>query len=79
MEKAGEGIGKPFVIPNDLLLADPEEMYPLLCEAADESKVNIFRTNINYKTDDQVEILKYVLLTGDTRFFDAFRLKSGRL
>lgn len=78
MEKAGEGIAKPFVIPNDLLLADPEEMYPLLCEAANELKVNIFRTNIHYNTNDQVEILKYVLLTGDTRFFDAFRLKSGR-
>lgn len=79
MEKAGESIAKPFVIPNDLLLADPEEMYPLLCEAANESKVNIFRTNIHYNTNDQVEILKYVLLTGETHFFDAFRLKSGRL
>lgn len=78
MEKAGEGIARQFCIPDFLLLANPDEMYPLLCEAANEFRVNIFRTNIHYKIDDQVEILKYVLLTGDTHFFDAFRLKSGR-
>jgi len=78
MEKAEEGIARQFWIPNNLLLADPDEMYPLLCEAANESGVNIFRTNIHYNTDDQAEILKYILLTSDTSFFDSFRLKSGR-
>ncbi|QSZ27661.1 DUF1430 domain-containing protein [Aceticella autotrophica] len=79
MEKAGEDIGKPFIIPNNPLFSNPNEMYPILCEAANEHKVNIFRTNICYKANNQVEILKYVLLTSNTRFFDAFRLKSGRL
>ncbi len=78
MEKAEETIAKPFVIPNDSFLADPDELYPILCEAADEFNVNVFRKSINFKTDNQVEILKYVLLTRDTDYFDAFRLKSGR-
>ncbi|GAB6275314.1 MAG: DUF1430 domain-containing protein [Peptococcaceae bacterium] len=78
MEKAGEGITRQFYIPDSLLLANPDEMYPLLQETANEFKVNIFRTNIHYKPNDQVEILKYVLLTADTYFFDAFRIKSGR-
>ena len=78
MENVEEGIAKQFEIPNDLLLADSDELYPLLCEAANVYKVNIFRTNIHYNADDQEEMLKYVLLTGDTHFFDAFRLKSGR-
>lgn len=78
MEMAGEGIARPFYIPNDQLLAVPDEMYPLLCEAAKESKVNIFRTNIRYNKNDQAEIIKYMFLTGDTSFFSSFRLKSGR-
>jgi putative ABC transport system permease protein len=79
MEKAGEGIARQFWIPDDPLLSGPDEMYPLLSEAANESRVNIFRTNIHYRADNRAEILKYVLLTGNTHFFDAFRLKSGRL
>ncbi len=78
MEKAEEAIAKPFMIPNDILLADPDKMYLLLCEAATEFNVNIFRTSINYKTDNQVEIVKYMLLTYDSDYFDFFKLKGGR-
>jgi len=78
MERAGEDIARQFYIPDTLLLADPDEMYLLLYEAANESGVNIFRKNIHYKLDDQVEVLKYVLLTADTHFFDIFRIKCGR-
>lgn len=71
-------IAKQFVIPNDTILSTPEEIYPILYETANECKVNIFRTNINYTADDKAEIIKYVLLTKDTAFFDTFRLRSGR-
>ena len=43
VEKLEEGIAKQFAIPNNLILANPNAMYPLLCEAANEYKVNIFR------------------------------------
>ncbi|HOR00032.1 MAG TPA: DUF1430 domain-containing protein [Anaerolineae bacterium] len=80
MERAEEGIAKQqIVIPSDLLLANPEALYPILCKAANGHKVNLLRTSIHYRPDDRVEIAKYVLLTGDTHFFDAFRLESGRL
>lgn len=79
MEKAEQGIAKQFVIPNDNLLSDPDEIYPLMYEAAKETDVNIFRSSINYRKDDQIEILKYVLLVSDTHFFDGFRLNSGSL
>lgn len=78
MGKAEEGISWEFAIPDNPLLTHPEEVYPLLSAAARESGVNVFRTSVHYDTADSAEILKYVLLTGNTRFFDAFRLKSGR-
>ncbi|MBE0069982.1 DUF1430 domain-containing protein [Thermoanaerobacterium thermosaccharolyticum] len=78
MENAEKNMAKSFVIPDDLLLADPDGVYPLLNEAANEARVNIFRTNVHYKSDDHVEIIKYVLLTSDTNFFDVFRLRKGR-
>lgn len=78
LEKAGEEISKPFTIPNYANFASPDEMYPILLEAALETKVNLFRTHIDYSVDDEVRIHKYVLLTDNTRLFDSFRLKSGR-
>ena len=78
MEKAEANLAQPFVIPKHQLLANPEETYPLLLETARKFGVNVFRTRVHYLTEDQVEIQKYILLTGDTRFFDAFSLKSGR-
>ncbi len=79
MEKVEEEIAREFQIPGDPEMAEPEEIYPLLVDVARESGVNVFRTTIYYNENDQVEIMKYVLLTGETRFFDAFRLESGRL
>lgn len=78
MEKAGEGISRQLKIPNYTNFASPDEMYPILLEAAIETKVNIFRTHIDYSVDDEIQIHKYVLLTDNTRLFDSFRLKSGR-
>ncbi|MCF8011991.1 MAG: DUF1430 domain-containing protein [Clostridiales bacterium] len=78
MENAEKGIARQFRIPIHFHPAGPDELYPLLCKTAKEYKVNIFRTNIHYNVDDQAEVLKYFLLTGDTRFFDTFSLKSGR-
>lgn len=78
ISKVEEGIAKQFVIPNNLMIADANELYPLLYEAANEFNVNIFRTNINYNIDDKAEIVKYMLLIDDTDFFDVFMLKSGR-
>ncbi|MCR8995118.1 DUF1430 domain-containing protein [Brevibacillus laterosporus] len=78
MEKAGEGISRQFGIPNYANFSSPDEMYPILHEAAIESTVNIFRTHINYGVDDEVQIHKYVLLTNSTRLFDSFRLETGK-
>lgn len=77
IEKLENRIAHEFVIPGSLLLADPDEVYPILVEAAKECKVNIFRPNINNKADDTVEILKYVLLTRNTSFFDHIKIKNG--
>mgnify|MGYP007066366269 CR=1 FL=1 len=73
-----DDIAKPFVIPQDIYLSGPDDIYPILCQAADEAEVNIFRRNVHYRSDDRAEIMKYVLLTGGTHYFDVFRLKSGR-
>lgn len=77
IEGIEENIAQRFVIPDDPMLANPDELYPLLFEAARDLKINIFRPSINSRPDNNVEIIKYVLLTGDTYFFDHFKLKSG--
>ncbi|QKG83622.1 DUF1430 domain-containing protein [Kroppenstedtia pulmonis] len=48
-------------------------------ETAAEFQVNLFRAGYNFRPDDQVEIIKYVLLTGETHFFDHVQLESGRI
>lgn len=73
-----ELIGRKFVIPDSLLLASPEELFPALQQAAAASKVNIMRTGIHYKENDEEEILKFLLLTTETSYFHHFSLKSGR-
>ncbi|MDQ0176113.1 DUF1430 domain-containing protein [Bacillus chungangensis] len=72
-------IAYKFTIPNHLLLADPEEIYPFLVEIAKAYKVNIFRPSLHHKEDQTVEIVKYILLTNDTTFFHHIKLKSGQV
>lgn len=79
MENVEKDIAREFRIPDDPELADPEEIYPLMAKVARESGVNLFRTSIYYNEKDQVEIQKYLLLNVETRFFDTFYLKIGRV
>ncbi|MGK0469493.1 bacteriocin-associated protein, partial [Clostridium sp.] len=79
IENVEKGIAKQFVIPNDSIISSPEALYPILFETANECKVNIFRTNISYMSNDKVKITKYILLIKNTSFYDVFRLKNGRL
>lgn len=78
METVGDVISRKLNIPNNGIFASPDEIYPILLEAAIETRVNIFRTNIDYSVDDEVQIHKYVLLTDNTRLFSSLRLKSGK-
>ncbi|OYD09037.1 hypothetical protein [Paludifilum halophilum] len=68
----------PFVIPEDEGLADPEEIYPLLEKTAKETEVNLFRGGRYYRPDEQIEMIKYLLLTSETHFYDSIELASGR-
>lgn len=77
-KKIEETIGREFVIPNSLLLANPEELYPALRQAATASKANIMRAGIHYKENNELEVLKFILLTTETNYFHDFPLKSGR-
>lgn len=79
MEKVEQKIGKEFVIPDVLFFANPSEIYPILLDVAKESHTNIFRTYVTYNKDSQAEILKYVLLTTETAYFEQFQLSSGNV
>ncbi|QKI82724.1 hypothetical protein [Kroppenstedtia eburnea] len=68
----------PFMIPEQKELADPEEVYPLLLKAAMEAKVNLFRAGRYYRPEKHIEITKYLLLTGETNFYDHVELAEGR-
>ncbi|WP_179030791.1 DUF1430 domain-containing protein [Paenibacillus kribbensis] len=73
-----KSLGQEFVIPSLPGLATPEEIYPILYESAKGSKVNILRAGINYKENDEVELMKFILLTTKTHFFNHFNLNQGR-
>jgi bacteriocin-associated integral membrane protein len=71
-------IGKEFIIQDAPFLSVPEEIYPLLCATANECGANIFRTGLNYREGDAVELKKFIYLTGDTDYFADITLKAGR-
>ena len=77
-QHAATSIGSPFTIPDSPLTSDPEAVYAALQEAADEAGLNVFRTSGGFDTAGRYETTHYVLLVGETRFFDAFSLDSGR-
>ncbi len=69
----------PFIIPEQEELSVAEDVYPLLLKAAQEAGVNLFRPARYYRPDMEVEIQKYLLMTGETRFFDYIDLANGRM
>lgn len=71
-------IAKEFAIPEDLQLANPLEIYPILAKTAKEAKVNIIRPSINYKPDNQIEIVKYIFLYSDSQIYDKIHVSNGR-
>ncbi len=71
-------IGLPFSIPDNLLLANPEQTYKLLLQSAKETHTNILRAGLNYRADGQVEVIKYVLMTTNSELIDHYRLSSGQ-
>jgi len=77
MENIEKNIAREFTIPKNMVTATPETLYPMLLETAKEYNVNVFRPSINYNSDDKVELIKYILLTNETHFYDAFKLKNG--
>lgn len=69
----------PFMIPEDESLSNPKDVYPLLLEAANEADVNLFRGARYYRPDEQIEMIKYILLTNETSFFTHIKVDSGRI
>ncbi|MCI1982631.1 MAG: hypothetical protein LKJ45_05655 [Oscillospiraceae bacterium] len=72
-----------FTIPDDKAISDPEKLFSALLQTAEEMHTNLFRTYM--KKDDSlkgkdgdIEVIKYVLLTGKSRYYQTFELKSGK-
>ncbi len=78
MQNAASRIGQPFTIPDNPRLADPDHVYNALLKAAIGNHVNVVRTAAGYARDGRTHITQYVLLTGDTRLYQGFELRSGR-
>lgn len=72
-----EKIGSAFFIPDEAGLSDPSEIYPILLRTSSEMNVNLIRPAINNKPDQQMELVKYILLNKPTTLFDYITLKSG--
>ncbi|QKG84707.1 DUF1430 domain-containing protein [Kroppenstedtia pulmonis] len=69
----------PFYIPEYKGLIDSKEVYPLLQKAATQTQVNLFRAGRHFRPDEKLEMIKYLLLTGETRFYDHIQLAKGRM
>ncbi|WP_432977008.1 hypothetical protein [Dactylosporangium sp. CA-233914] len=69
--------GETFLIPDDPNLADPDTVHAALLSAAAEAHVNILRTNVGYSPAEVPQITQYILLTTDTKVYDAFGLRGG--
>lgn len=78
MQHAAVNIGRAMTIPGDPRLADPAEMYTALRDAAEQARVNVFRTAVGFTPDGRSQVTQYVLLTGGTGLFEAFSLREGR-
>lgn len=77
VENVENQIAKKFTLPNNSILSNPKDVYPVLNQVASDLSVNIFRPTVSYKNNN-IEISKYVLITGETSFFNFFSVKSGR-
>ncbi|MCS1351957.1 hypothetical protein [Mechercharimyces sp. CAU 1602] len=71
-------IATPFVIPDQPELSNADLMYPLLLESAKEENVNLFRPARYLRPDEKLEIIKYVLFTRKTQFYDHIHVERGR-
>ncbi|MFB7640455.1 hypothetical protein [Peribacillus butanolivorans] len=69
----------PFIIPEDESLSNPKSVYPLLLKSANEADVNLFRGARYFRPDEQIEMTKYILLTGETNLFSHIKVDSGRV
>lgn len=70
--------GHPFVIPEDIIL-ESEELHSILYHSANAADVNLFRSARNFRPDEKIEYIKYVLLVTDSELFRHFRVTEGHL
>ncbi|MGL5417322.1 MAG: DUF1430 domain-containing protein [Clostridium sp.] len=73
---AEEEFATEFSIDN--FSGNDKRIHDIIYDISKEMKVNVFRTFISYTKDDNPEIVKYVLLNNETRFFDNIKLSDGR-
>lgn len=77
IEQLEQKLGMAFTIPDIKVVADPDVIYPLLVKSATDTNVNLFRSSINNKPNNEVEIVKYVLLTTKTNLYQYIHLSNG--
>jgi bacteriocin-associated integral membrane protein len=78
VQQAASKIGTSFEIPSDQQLANPQEIYGAVTDAARSAGVNLFRTELGYTSSNEPETVQYVFLTGPTAFFANFTLARGQ-
>lgn len=72
--------GVPFAVPPSSAFSSPSsgsEMMPLLAAAARRARVNVFRLAAGYTRGGVPEITQFAFLTGPTRVFSAYSLRTG--
>lgn len=79
-DTATSGMGTAFSIPAQEATSDPYAYWPMVEQAAEQNGVNLFRKTSGWNMQNQPFTAYYILLNSDdTRFFEPFRLRDGRL
>lgn len=63
-----------FSIPDDRRIDNPEKVCGILKEAADRNHVNIIRTLLTEGANSGYEVVKFLYLSGESRYFDALNI-----
>lgn len=65
-----------FAIPDDKDISNSEKLFSVFLQTSEETHVNLFRTYLR-GNNSYVEVVKYILLAGDSKYNQTFKLKSG--
>ena len=70
-------IAHELYLPDTISLSDPEQVFQCLLSTADDYHANVYRKAVQVNNDDSIDIVKYIMLTANGKFYNVFELLEG--